>query len=105
VGDAAHATTPDRGIFASVRLPIPSSMELREIMPRLRDLKLSVRDLCILGILAAPIWVVLGIVGSDLPMVCTACAVAMASTLQLRPGLVAWLRAASAVLRPLSLPR
>jgi hypothetical protein len=105
MGDAAHPTTPDRGIFASVRMPIPSSMEFREIMPRLRDLKVSVRDLCILGILVAPIWLALGIVGSDIPMMCTAFAVAMLSTLLLRPGLVAWRRAASAVLRPLPLPR
>jgi hypothetical protein len=61
------------------------------------DLKLSTRDLSLAGLLVAPIWLALGLAAGDLPMVGAAFAVAIASTLNRNPGLVAWLREVSAV--------
>lgn len=86
-------------------LPIPSSMDLRSLMPRLRDLTLSTRDLSLAGLLVSPIWLALGIIGSDMVMIAAGTAAALASTIHLSPGLAARLRVASAVLRPLSQPR
>jgi hypothetical protein len=80
-------------------MPIPCSMRIRDLVPRLCDLTLSVRDLSLAGLLVAPIWLALGIVAGDLVMVGAAIAVGMVATLNLRPGMAAWLRDVSAVLR------
>jgi len=62
------------------------------------ELKLSMRDLSLAGLLVAPIWLALGIAAGDLLMVTAAFGVAIFSTLNRSPGLAAWLRDVSAVL-------
>jgi hypothetical protein len=103
MGDITHQSPPAWGIFTRLRVPIPSAMRLRTLVPRLCDLKLSTRDLCFAGVVVSPIWLLLGLFGGDVPMVATSFVVALVSTMRLRPGLAALLRDASAALLPQSL--
>ena len=73
-------------------------MRCRTLLPRLGDLRPSARDLCLAGALVSPVWVILGLVAGDVPMVATSFAVAIVSIVSLIPGLAAWRRGASAAL-------
>jgi hypothetical protein len=65
---------------------------------------LSVRDLCLAGMLVSPIWLALGMLAGDLVMTVASLAVALVSILNLMPGLAGSRRDASADPRQRSLP-
>jgi hypothetical protein len=73
-------------------------MDFRALRTRRLDVSLSVRDLCLAGMVVAPIWLALGIIAGDLVMVGAAFAVALVSVVHFTPRLAVWLRDASAAL-------
>jgi hypothetical protein len=64
-------------------------MELRDLI---RDFRFTLRDLTLTGMLVSPVWLALGLVAGDVAMVVAAVAVAVISTLHVKPALVARLR-------------
>jgi hypothetical protein len=78
-------------------------MDFKALRARRFDARLSSRDLCLAGLLIAPIWLALGIAAGDLVMIGAGAAVALLSVLNLTPRLAASLRVASAALLPRSL--
>jgi hypothetical protein len=77
-------------------------MDLRALKTRRFDVSLSVRDLCLAGMIVSPIWLVLGVLAGDLVMAVAAVAVALVSVVNFTPTLAAWLRGVSAALLPRS---
>jgi hypothetical protein len=65
-------------------------MKFRDLI---RDFHCSLRDVALTGMLVSPIWLVLGIAAGDVLMIMAAIAVALVSTLHVKPALVARLRA------------
>ncbi|HEY1481070.1 MAG TPA: hypothetical protein VGF46_13610 [Gaiellales bacterium] len=64
-------------------------MELRDLI---RDFRFTLRDLTLTGMLVSPVWLALGLFAGDVVMIVAAIAVAVVSTLHVKPALVARLR-------------
>ena len=61
-------------------------MEIRDLI---RGFEISLRDLSLTGMLVSPIWFALGVLSGDVVMLAASIALALVSTLHVRPGLVA----------------
>ena len=79
-------------------------MDFRALMSRRLDLSLSVRDLCLAGLLVSPIWLALGVLADDLVMTVASLAVALVSVLNLMPRSAASHHDASVAPQRRSLP-
>ena len=77
-------------------------MDFRSLRTRRFDVSLSTRELCVAGMVVAPIWFALGLLAGDLVMLVAALATGLVSVLNLTPRTAAWLRGASAALLPRS---